>query len=360
VSRPLGIGRRGVLVVLAVIVPLAVVAALLARGPFRSSTGQATLDAGCSPAPELTRRPDGAHVGPAWRRAPSYPILSDEIRAATVGKLVFVGSGLRFVGQTARSLDDLFSYDPSTGTYERVPNLPTRLDHVTLVGHDGALYVIGGFRGNTPVASVFRLDPRGRRWTTLSPMRVPRGSPAAAAIGDRIYVVGGSTGSRDEPRASAGLEILDLRTGRWTIGPDMPTARHHHGAASLRGQLYVVGGRTDEDDSSDAVERFDPETGRWSRLASLPLAVGGLGVASTGDVLVATGGGDDREHWVTPATWTLEPDGRWRRRADLVAARHGHATAAVGDTIVVFGGAPCPGYGRTAAVESLRVPPAPG
>jgi N-acetylneuraminic acid mutarotase len=282
-------------------------------------------------------------------------VLSDEIRAATVGRLVYVGSGLRYVGRTARSLDDLFSFDPSTGAFRRLPRLPERLDHVALVGVDGALYVIGGFRGSLPVASAWRFDPGSRRWTALPPMRVARGAPAAAAVGDRIFVVGGSRGGRDEPRSSAVLEVFDVRTGRWSRGPDMPTARHHHGAAALGGRIYVAGGRTDDDLSTDAVERFDPATGRWERLASLPLGVGGLAVVSTPRDVVAVGGGDDREHWVTPATWAFRPaTGGWRRLADLETARHGHAAAVVGDAIYVLGGAPCPGYGHTDTVESLR------
>jgi N-acetylneuraminic acid mutarotase len=345
------------ILVLLLVVPLVVAAFVLAREPLRSSSGQATLDAGCSPDPALTRQPDDpAPTAPAWHGEPPYPVLSDEIRAATVGSRVYVGSGLRYVGQTPRSLDDLFVFDPSTGTYERLPNLPAKLDHVALVGHRGALYVIGGFHASEPVASVWRYDPQHRRWTALPPMRIARGSPAAAVIGDRIFVVGGSVGGRDEPRSSAALEIYDLRTGRWSPGPDMPTARHHHGAAAVGGRLYVVGGRTDDELSSDAVERFDPATRRWERLAPLPLGVGGLSVVSLGGEVIAVGGGDDREHWVTPATWAFRPDnGRWQRLADLGTARHGHGAAAVGNALYVLGGAPCPGYGRTDTVESLRL-----
>ena len=91
------------------------------------------------------------------------------------------------------------------------------------------------------------------------------------------------------------------------------------------------------------------------RLAPLPLGAGGLAVVSAAGMVVAIGGGDDGENWVTPATWALDPDeGHWRRLADLNVARHGHGAAAVGSDVYVFGGAPCPGYGRTDAVESLR------
>ena len=72
-------------------------------------------------------------------------------------------------------------------------------------------------------------------------------------------------------------------------------------------------------------------------------------------MLVAIGGGDDAEAWVTPATWALDADeGGWHRLADLNVARHGHGAAAVGSEVFVFGGAPCPGYGVTDAVESLK------
>jgi N-acetylneuraminic acid mutarotase len=258
-------------------------------------------------------------------------------------------------------LDELFRFDPARKAYQSLPDLPERVDHPALVGHRGALYVIGGYTDLEPTAAVWRFDPAAGRWAALEPLQIARSSLAAAVIGNRIYVTGGSELDRGaSSEGSQTLEIYDVHTGKWARGPDMPTPRHHHGAAALKGELYVVGGRGRDDLSLDAVERFDPARGRWDRLAPLPLGVGGLSVVVAAGMVVAIGGGDDGENWVTPATWALDPDeGRWRRLADLTVARHGHGAAVVGSDVYVFAGAPCPGYGHTTAVESLRPSPAP-
>jgi N-acetylneuraminic acid mutarotase len=171
-------------------------------------------------------------------------------------------------------------------------------------------------------------------------------------------VVGGSPPTLPVPNQKpyTFLEIFDPRTGRWTLGPGMPTARHHLATAVLDGKLYVLGGRQPGDFSLTAFERFDPETGEWAELPALPEGAGGLAAASAGGLIIATGGGDDGEGWVTPATWAFDPDAaRWRRLADLSVARHGHAAAAVGRRVFAIGGSPCPGFGNTPSIESLTV-----
>ena len=290
-----------------------------------------------------------------WDHARPFPIAQDELRAEAIGDVVYVGGGLTHVGPDLVSTDVLFAFDPKLGTYRRLAPLPRRIDHPGFVGAGGDLYLIGGFRDWLPTNEVFRFSPEEGEWKQLASMEVPRGSPAAEVIGGRIVVAGGGVG--DEGRIPVGtVEIFDIATGRWSPGPDLPTARHHAGAEVLGDTMYVVGGRDARDYSLDVVERYDARTNAWRPAPALPLGVGGLAVVRARDRLVAIGGGDDIEDWVTPATWAFDPaTDRWQRLADLRAPRHGHAAAALGADVYVFGGAPCPGYGLTDSVEKLEV-----
>ena len=176
-----------------------------------------------------------------------------------------------------------------------------------------------------------------------------------------LYVASGVTQGKLEGDPSATVEIFDLEQGRWLAAPDLPTPRHHSGAAVLDGKLYVAGGRRPGDFSLDAFERFDPDHNEWEALPPIPQGTGGPAVVATDEEVLVIGGGDDmgegeRGPWVTRAAWAFDPDQeRWRRLPNLHVARHGHAAAVSGDRVYVFSGSPCPGYGMTSSVESLRV-----
>ena len=349
-------GTRRWVAIAMLAVGLVVVTALVSRELFavRAILGLED-DGACTPSLVSTRLPANTASGAGeWELTQAYPNRRDELRAAAVGGRIYVGTGLTVREGHFWGAEELYEFDPGRGTYQSVDPVPVAVDHAAFVGYEGALYIFGGYVGDEPSAAAWRFSPQTGRWEELAPMRVPRGSAAAAAVGDRIYVVGGTQAVRTTEGAMSTVEIYDVDAGTWTAGPDMPTPRHHHDAAAIDGRLVVVGGRGNDDLSMDTVEQFDPLRDRWTSLPSLPLGAGGLAVTATPDVVLAIGGGDDEEQWVTPAAWALAPgDSKWRRLADLNVSRHGHAAAAVDSGVFVFGGAPCPGYGRTESVEFL-------
>lgn len=298
-----------------------------------------------------------------WRPLPQSPTVQDEPRAAAVGGVVYIAGGLeqKRPGATLTSIDTFVAYDPKRRTYEHLPRLPLRVDHPGLVSVGDSLYLIGGYHDGIPLDSVFRYTPATGEWVKLAPMPTARGFLTAAAIGKRIYAVGGVTErtkyqSDVRVQPSQALEIYDVTSDTWSRGRGLPTPTQHAGGASAGGKLYVVGGRRVGDLSVDVAQRYDPATDTWRELPPLPLGSGGLQAVSDGRRVVAIGGGDDHEHWVTPATWAFDPAAdRWQRLADLSVARHGHAAAAIGTTAYTFGGSPCPGFGVTATGETLEL-----
>ena len=302
-----------------------------------------------------------------WRTEPELPGEErPELDAAVIGNLAYVAGGQGWEGGPVSShpLRAMVAFDVERRRYLETPLLPAPVDHTLLVAHQGELYLVGGLRDGRAVADVWRFSPETGVWTALDPLRFPRGGHAGAVIGERLYVAGGAPhifgNERVEPVAT--LEIYDFETGEWTLGPDMPTPRHHTTAAAADGILDVLGGRELDTLASTAFERFDPASGRWEELPPLPLGVGAADAVATNGAILLTGGADD-EAWqegggfVTPATWAYTPaDGRWRRLADMETPRHAHAAVAAAGRLVVFGGTPCPGFGQTRSVESLELP----
>lgn len=87
-----------------------------------------------------------------------------------------------------------------------------------------------------------------------------RGS-AYAAVGPKIYVLGGCTDSEgDEP--SSEVWVLDCRSHTWERGPSMRFPRYNAEAIAVDGEVYVVGGFP----AMPWVEVLDPAVGRWEAI----------------------------------------------------------------------------------------------
>jgi hypothetical protein len=105
-------------------------------------------------------------------------------------------------------------------------------------------------------------------WVSLAPMSEPRQEMAAAALGGRIYAVGGLAG-----RANANT-IYDPADNSWSAGADLPVITDHAWTVSVGGRLYVGGG------SSNRVFTYDPAADRWTEAAASAYVHGGTPVAA--------------------------------------------------------------------------------
>src|SRR5262249_27121848 len=93
----------------------------------------------------------------------------------------------------------------SAGTWGKAPSLPVPRSAHAVVVAGGAIHVLGG----ADTRRVDRFD--GRRWTKETDL--PGGTlnaPAAAAIGGKIYVIGGFSGTTNLPTAT--VRVFDTAT----------------------------------------------------------------------------------------------------------------------------------------------------
>jgi len=361
------LGARPLLVLLAVaavaLVLLAGVGPNLPGPNVREWLGLADTRQTCSENPQLVRAPRRPPPGPgAWRREPSSPIARNEMDGVAIGDTIYYGTGFASEGGSSTAIS---TFDTRTGRFGRAPDMPIPLDHALLVAHGGALYLVGGFTPEgQPSDRLFTYDPsRDQRWRPLARMSVPRGAPAGAVVGDRLYVAGGAKQNADQfalPYRS--VEVYDFDSDSWSAGPELPSPRHHAAGVADGRDLYVIGGRDPSDLTLSKVDRLDVRTGAWKRVTPLPFGTSGAEAEDLDGRIVVTGGEDptlydEGRAWVTPAAWELDPrSGRWTRLPNLHLPRHGHASAVVGGRVYVLEGIECPGgTGGTHSVESLDV-----
>ncbi len=156
-------------------------------------------------------------------------------------------------------------------------------------------------------------------WITRAPLPIPRTEMSVLAIGSRIYVLGGSSGS-----TLARVDEYDTATGAWTRKADMRAARRSFVAGVIGGRIYVGPGLswTDLNTVTAVVstEVYDPATDTWTELAPCP-SVSAAGIGYWGNVFYGGGAVDGRLYAVavtSSGNFTFEYDpatDAWRTRA---------------------------------------------
>ena len=74
---------------------------------------------------------------------------------------------------------------------------------------------------------------------------------ALAQANGKIFVMGGYPFNRVTSRT---VQIYDIATDTWSLGPDLPQPNNHGMAAAVNGKIYLLGGQvTDDQEGASAV-----------------------------------------------------------------------------------------------------------
>lgn len=225
---------------------------------------------------------------------------------------------------------------------------PTKRTEVAVAAVGGKIYVVGGFEqpelGNITALAVSKVveeyDPATDRWVTKAPLPIGLHHAGIGVVGDRLYVIGGFTKSfLSVWKPVANVYQYDPATDTWAERASMPTPRGALAVAEAAGKLLAIGGYDGEANSA-AAEEYDPSSDSWRVRAPLPTPRDHLAAAGVGTRVYAIGGRLNRDYSrnlaVTEA-YDLETD-RWHRVADLPTARSGITAGVLDGVIYVLGG----------------------
>lgn len=217
------------------------------------------------------------------KRALLFPTFDFGI-AALNQKLYAVGGG---IGGSPSSFVEV--YNPAVGalgltdSWTSLAGLQTkRMGHgVAAVG--GKVYAIGGSTtGNLPIASVEIYDPSTDTWdgSTAAPMPTARSQFATAVVGSAIYALGGG----DVASPLQIVEAYDTTTNTWSTKAPMPTGRTFFAAAAAGGTIYAFG------DPGGSVDAYNTSTDTWSSKAPMPHPRSTLAAGAIDGLIYAVGG----------------------------------------------------------------------
>lgn len=152
-----------------------------------------------------------------WSEGPEMPNPRHHVGGATVGGDLYVAGGR---GEEDHSLPTFERYDPAKDEWESLPELPLGVASPGLVAVDGKLVIVGGEDQDewedgkgwvTP--SAWEFDPQTNRWSRLPDMKYERRGGGVAAVGNRVYAIGGSYCPGLKPGGPVGthtVESLDV------------------------------------------------------------------------------------------------------------------------------------------------------
>jgi len=176
-------------------------------------------------------------------------------------------------------------------------------------------------------------------WGTRANLLKNNSEYALAEANGRIYVLGGYPPEMGPNRTSSTVQVYDIASDSWTLGPDLPQPNNHGMAAAVNGRIYLIGGQTTDDQQGATavatVYELDPSAGAWVEKAAMPTArSGGVAVAHGGRIYVA-GGRVPRGHDFAvydPAT------NEWTELPSLPSQRNHITGAAIDGRIHIVGG----------------------
>lgn len=208
----------------------------------------------------------------SWATGDTIPEARRRGGAAAVvrnDKIYLVGGNT--LGHSGGHVNWFDRYDPSTGSWETLPDAPTARDHFHAVVVNDKLVVAGGRQSQLPnvfantISTVDTYDFATGQWSTSTQLiPTPRAGAMVVAHDEEAIVIGGE--SDTNVLAFDTVEAYNIVTDQWRALQSLQQARHGGGAVVFNDELHVFvgsvkrgGGADNETDTHEKLQLL-PET----------------------------------------------------------------------------------------------------
>src|SRR5262252_4337037 len=140
------------------------------------------------------------------------PLPSHHVAFASLNDKIYAFGGFKLPESGPPAWDPVnnaWEYDPATDSWKPLAPMPTKRGAAGAAVVNGKIYVTGGVaslpgvtengvhpsRPHAVLATVEEYDPATNTWRERRPMLVPRNHHAVAAVGDKLYAIGGRVGA---------------------------------------------------------------------------------------------------------------------------------------------------------------------
>lgn len=284
--------------------------------------------------------------GLAWQKKAPAPSTLFESQGVTVGNKLFVLGG--FYNSAIEATKKAYAYSFQTNTWEKLADLPEKTTHAAVAVDQDVIYLVGGFVGDhygSSTKRVWKYNIGQNRWSAGPALPASRGGGAAAIVNGKLHFFGGVLKERSTYVKDSGDHwTLNLAGGTtWRRAASMPNPRNHLGGAALGGKVYAVGGQhlgKEKYGNQSAVHRYDPATDRWQAVAKLPRPTGHINASTTvrsGVIVVVGGVTQGFEHLDNVLSYNPATNA-WREQKPLPEPRSSSVAGSIRGRLVVTTG----------------------
>lgn len=216
-----------------------------------------------------------------WTETVRSPVALYESQGLAAANLLYVFGG--YYNAQIHATDSSYAFNPATSQWTNLEPMPEKLTHAGQALYRGDVYIAGGFIGDhpgPPTNHVWVYNIERNSWSAGPALPESLGGGALVELGGRLHFFGGTVRNGDDYlRDSARHWVLDLErpSPAWEEAAPLPTPRNHLAGAAVGGKIYAIGGQRlgDEDYGNlRVVEAYDPQQGSWERVADLPRPLG--------------------------------------------------------------------------------------
>ena len=144
-------------------------------------------------------------------------------------------------------------------------DLPEPRSHAATAAVGDKIYVIGGYGKSYATNTTFVYDSKKNEWSKKADMPIKLAGSAVAVVKDKIYVMGGNTLRTSHVENSSQLLIYDTKTDKWEEGADVPKKSFLGTAVAIDNTIYLM---TQQETSTPNHFSYNTVTNKWETKAN--------------------------------------------------------------------------------------------
>ncbi len=218
-----------------------------------------------------------------WRQLSLPPVEIHHFHAVAINDRIYIAGAMTGPGPRETPLPNIYEYHPKTDTWTKGAEIPSarRRGSCGTVVRNGKIYLVGGIidgHHSGLVAWFDCYDPRTGKWEVLPDMPHPRDHAPAIIVEDKLYSVGGrdtSVHTEENYRAFFAATIrevdcYDFANSKWTTLDDLlPIGTAAGGIAHVKNNILYFGGESGQKVAHNETQCLDLSCNKWKIISPL-------------------------------------------------------------------------------------------